>query len=101
MLFCSLPGGRENQGRLRARQYVNKLSKRMSYAKELIKKYVKQGQIILPEGMTLEDGNLEEDEHFGVKEFIFAVLIAAGFIFFTLLYFGNPETIAFVRQILR
>ena len=73
-----------------------------SYAKELIQKYIKQGLLTVPEGMRLEkEGNFEEEEKFGVKEFIAGGFIILGFIVLTLLYFGNPETIAFVRQILK
>lgn len=78
------------------------MSYKKSYAKELIAKYIKQGLLTVPEGMRLEqEDSFEEEEKFGVKEFICAIFIMAGFIILTLLYFGNPETIAFVRQILR
>jgi hypothetical protein len=62
----------------------------MSYAKELINKYIEKGLITPPE---------EDDEEFGWKQAVCAVIILAGFIIFTLLYFGNPEFIAFCRQI--
>ena len=63
----------------------------MSYAKELIRKYIEKGQIVIP----------EEEEKFGVKEFFAAIFIIVGFIVFILLYFGNPEAISLARQILR
>ena len=78
------------------------MSYKKSYAKELIQKYIEQGLLTVPEGMRLEkEESFEEEEKFGVKEFIAGVFIMIGFIVLTLLYFGNPETIAFVRQILK